>query len=72
MNGRICLFLIGLGVYCPRLVGVRLLSLSVTYPYLLLSNLRFTLVVAQDRPKVTLEQWNFLEKIFSIPLKERT
>ena len=72
MNGRICLFLIELEVYCPRLVGVHLLSLSVTYTYSLLSNLRFILVVAQDGPEVTLEQWNFLEKIFFIPLEERT
>ena len=43
MNDRICLFLIELGVYCPRLVGVHLFSLSVTYPYLLLSNLKLIL-----------------------------
>jgi len=30
------------------------------------------LVAAQDHPKVTLEQWNFLERVFHIPLKERT
>ena len=67
-----CLFLTELGVYCPHLVGVCLLNLFVTYTYLLSSNLWLILVVAQDSPKVTLELWKFLEKIFRIPLKERT
>ena len=39
MNGKISLFLIELGVYCPHLVGVHLINLFVTYTYLLSSNL---------------------------------
>ena len=30
------------------------------------------LVATQDRPEVSLEEWIFLEKIFRIPLQERT
>ena len=68
----ICHLLIEPGAYCPRLVGVNLLSLSATQTYLLLPNVMLILVATHDRPEVSLEDWNFLEKIFCIPLQERT
>lgn len=71
MNGRICLLLIRLGVYCPRLVGAYLLNLPTYLSVELICLTMSFLVATQAHPKVSLEKWSFLEKIFRIPLLER-
>lgn len=38
----------------------------------MLPNVILILVAAQECPEVSLEEWSFLERIFRIPLQERT